>query len=49
MCSEASSYKSFSKDYKNKSKEYQLAVKKTIFEYEEKFFKNHNLKNCIVT
>ena len=44
MCSEASSYKSFSKDYKNKSKEYQLAVKNYNLEYEEKFCKNPNLK-----
>ena len=31
-------------EYKNKSKEYQLAVKKYNFEYENKFCKNPNLK-----
>ena len=36
--------KSFSIEYKNKSKEYQLAVKKYNFEYENKFCENPNLK-----
>ena len=36
--------KSFSIEYKNKSKEYQLAVKKYNFEYENKFCKNQNIK-----
>ena len=31
-------------DYKNKSKEYKLAVKKYNFDYENKFCKNPNLK-----
>ena len=35
--------KSFSKVYKKKSKEYQLAVKKYNFEYEKNFCKNPNL------